>query len=270
MRSFRALFALGLLPLLLACLTNTPTPVVDNRLQVMVAEQVAAAMTQTALAVPPTVTLTPTSTSTPGPTSTPTAQPVGSSLTKQADGSTLFTDDRAGYAVTLPEGWLAVRVNEQEFVEAASLAESTNPLMKETLSSIQNENPSVLRLFAVDIKDETAQSEPVTAIKFIWDEKRDLSFSEAELQLLADDLTKTTPGLEVTSMNIFITQTGIQFSVIESKTTGSNDLFIFQKRVIFKAKIGTVSAILTTGKSLKVEIVPVFDAIMDTVRLSAR
>ena len=266
----RAFFIAILLPILLACAvpgfsTPAPKPTTDNRLQVMVEETVAAALTQTAQAVPPT--LTPTFT--PEPAATPTAlPPVGSSLTKQADGSTLFMDERAGYKITIPEGWLAVRVKEQEFVEALTFTETADPLVQGALSSVENEDPGVLRLFAVDVQEDTVQGEPVTTIKFIWDEKQNIAFSsDKDLQALADELPKTVDGLEVTSVDIVITPAKMQFGVIESETTLSDGVMLIQKRVFFKAKNGTMSIVLTTGENSKEDVIPAFDAIMDTAKL---
>ncbi len=275
----RAFFFAALFSTLLACVlpsfSTTPTPAAkptaDRRLDIMVAETVAAAIAQTAQALPPTLTptLTPEATSTPMNTPTPSAlPPVGSSLTKQDGGSTLFTDQRAGYTILIPENWLAVRVNEQEFIDALTLAESADPLLHGILSDVASADPSVLRLFAVDMKDEIIQGEPVTSIKWIWDEKKTISFaSDADMQALADELSKTTTGLKVTAMDILFAPRGMQFGVIESETTASDGALTFQKRVFFNAKVGSVQALLTTGKSLKVNIIPAFDSMMDTINL---
>ncbi len=273
----RAFFISILLLIALACIVpglaanSVSAPTEDTRLQVMVAETVAVAITQTAQAAPPTFTPMPTATSTPAPTATSTALPVGSSLTKQENGSTLFTDERAGYAITIPEGWLAVRIKEQEFFDALTLTELSDPLVHESLTKIRDEDPNILRLFAVDVQDETVQNEPVTTIKIIWDELKDVPFnSDNDLQIIADELTKTIQGLEVTSIDIMITPTQITFGIIESKTTGSDGVITFQKRVLFKASTGYVNVTLTTGTGLKEGIIPMFDTIADTIKISGQ
>lgn len=269
---FITIFLLTLLACVVPGLSAGSTPVItttaDNRLQIMVVETVAAAITQTAQAIPPTFTATVVPTFTPQPTSTPTALPVGSLLTLQENGSTLFTDERAGYTVIIPESWQTVRIKEQEFFDALTTAELSDPLIYEAFTKIRDENPNILRLFAVDIQDETIQGEPVTSLKFIWDEKQTLSFSSNEqIQALADALPKTTAGLEVTSVDIVITPSKMQFGVIESETVGSDGMMLMQKHIFFNVRNGTINAVLTTGKSLKENIVPAFDAIMDTINL---
>ncbi len=117
-------------------LSSTPptpifAPTVDTgAIEMRVAGTVSAALAQTEQAQP-TVTSTfpatpPPISTTPAPTGTPTAtaNPSQSTLTQQADGSTLFVDERAGYKVTVPAEWLAVRVDEQEYLDAFSLAGS--------------------------------------------------------------------------------------------------------------------------------------------------
>jgi hypothetical protein len=277
MNSKRAIFTTVILMAVLACVApvlstpavvSPPTPTADNRLLTMVVEMAAVAITQTAQAIPPTPTLT----FTPEPTVTPTAiPPVGSFLTKQGDASTLFVDERAGYTLIIPDGWLVARVNEQEFFDALTVAELSDPFVYEALTKVRDENPGVLRLFAVDTQDETAQGEPVTTIKFIWNEKKDISFNSVQdLQAIADELTKTVQGLEVTAMDILVTPTGMQFGVIESEIKSSGGIMTYEKRVYFKVKNGVVYAWLTTGASLKETIIPAFDAVMDTTKLSGQ
>ena len=112
-------------------------------------------------------TIVPSSTPTSIPTISPTAEivPSGTTLTVQEDGSTLFVDERAGYAVTVPAGWLAVGVNKQEFLDAFTLP----PEMQTFLLSIQNKDPNTFRLFAVDTLNGHFQDGFFTNMNYIWD-----------------------------------------------------------------------------------------------------
>ena len=74
------------------------------------------------------------------------------------------------------------------------------------------------------------------------------------------------PGLEVTSLNIFASPAGLQLGVLESKT-GSGGVMTYEKRVYFRSKAGVAYVWLTTGETLKLTILPLFDALVDTVRL---
>ena len=94
----------------------------------MVADAAGAFMTQTAEAAPPVSSptpdvLLPSETPLPALTETPVTSLAGTSLTKMEDGSTQFIDNLAGVRLTIPPGWITVRLNEPPF----SLRLSTVP-----------------------------------------------------------------------------------------------------------------------------------------------
>ena len=251
-----------------------PAPIVDTgRLETMVAETVSAAIAQTEQ-VRPTPTLVPVSRSTQTATRSAEAATSGSTLTTHEDDSTIFVDERAGYEITLPDGWLAVRINEQEYYDAWTLAEAADPNIQETLLGIKTEDPNVFRLLAIDTQDGHIQSEFVTDIHFIWDEQ--MSFDSIEdLQTIANEIPNASTAFrfEVTSVQTIMAPNGIQFGMIEAKssfTNASGDVVnIYQKQVFFKAKTGTQSIIFTTIDGLKETTLPAFDAMIETISLIA-
>lgn len=76
--------------------------------------QAAASQTEQARLVTTDPTFIPTETSVP----TPVISSVGTSLVIKEDGSTLFVDHLAGVKITIPSGWLAIRVGEPEYYTA--------------------------------------------------------------------------------------------------------------------------------------------------------
>lgn len=257
-------------------------PTVDTGpIETMVAGTVSAAITQTALAQPTstptstaTATATATATSTPAPTETPTPQ-AQSTLTKQADGSILFADARAGYQIKLPAGWLAVRVNEQEYLDAFSLEEAANTNIQQSLLSIQTEDPNVFRLLAIDTKAAHIQNDFVTDMRFVLDEKKAISLSsDADLKAIADKVSAsaTVFRFEVTSVKIVTTASGTKLGVIEAKSSFENaagaNVAIYQKQVFFNTKSGTQSIIFTTVTDLKQTTLPAFDTMLETIDLA--
>jgi hypothetical protein len=272
--------ALTFLATIIACaVPGLPTvsapasaPIVDTgRLETMVAETVSAAIAQTEQARP-TPTLVPTSK--PTQTATPETITSGSMLTIRDDGSTVFTDERAGYEITLPDGWLALRINEQEYNDALTLAEAADPNIQETLLGIKTQDPNTFRLLAIDTQDGHIQSEFVTDIHFIWDEQ--MSFDSIEdLQAIAEELPNapTAFRFEVTTVQTIIAPNRIQFGVIEAKSsftnTSGDEVNIYQKLVFFKGKTGTQSIIFTTTDGLKETTLPAFDAMLETINLIA-
>jgi hypothetical protein len=260
MKKKRGLFAtLILLTAALACVipgtqtasTIPPTP--DTRLGTMVAETVSAAVELTALAVP---TETPPPTATPEPTVTPTPEisGAGSTLTAQDDGSTLFVDERAGYQLTVPTGWLAVRVNEQEYFDAFQLSVLANERLQSTLQSIQTQDPNTFRLLVVDIDEEHIQNDIVTNVNLIWDPQTVISFeSEEELQAIAAELPAAVNGLTVSSVNIIVPLNGAPYGEIQSEISGLNTagvpVTLYQKMTVFNLKTGALVITFTHRRS---------------------
>ena len=264
--------------------TSLPTPTVDTgRIETMVAGTVSAAIVQTEQFAPvPASTTVFTAapiaaiTSTPAPTETPTAEPdpTLSQLIEQEDGSLLFVDERAGYQIELPAGWLVMRINEKEYLDAFSLEEAANPHVQQSLLSVQNENPDVLRLFAVDANPDHIKNEFVTEMRLGLNEELDMSLnSDEELQAIASEIPATADifRFEVTSINIVTSASGMDIGVIEARSsfmspTGS-DVTIYQKQVFFNVPAGTQSITLTMVAELKDTFLPVLDEMLETVNI---
>jgi len=297
MNNRRAFFiVLTYLAVITACVvpTGLPTasapvvtaPTVDTgRIAVMVAETVSVAITQTAQAQP-TATLilaatataqaTSTATPTPAPTETAaaTASPSQSTLTRQADGSTLFADDRAGYEIKLPAGWMAVRINEKEYQDALALKEASNIVVQQALLSVQSENPNVFRLLALDTQAAHIQNDFVTDMRFAFEEGKNISLSsDADLQAIAQKISASAAvfRFEVTSVKVVTLASGMQLGMIEAKASFTNpsgaEVGVYQKQVFFNAKTGTQSIIFTTVSDLKDTLLPAFDAMVEAIKV---
>ncbi|MBE0683227.1 MAG: hypothetical protein IH589_15065 [Anaerolineales bacterium] len=271
------LAALTVLTAALACVVpglpsaSQPAPTVDTRLEIMVAETVSAALAQTQQSVP-TPTLPPTSTSTPTATVSPTPETnsSASSLTKLDDGSTYFADSLVEFEITIPAGWLAVRINQQEYLDAWLLPELANPALQRSLGSIENLDPTELRLFVLDIQEGHTEIDFVTNINFYWDKSSDLSLeNDEDLKAEAATLPQALPGLEVTATEISATSLGIPVGSITSKTPvttlGGVNLEIFQKQVFVKVGEGVLIITLSTTEELKQATLSQFDAAIDTM-----
>jgi hypothetical protein len=254
--------------------TPLAAPTVDTgRVATMVAGTVSAAIAETEQAAPkPTATAV--STATLAPTETPTSQVSlsKSTLTKQGDGSVLFADERAGYEIKLPVGWLTVRINEKEYLDAFSLAEAANTNIQQALLSVQNEDPNAFRLLAIDTKAAHIQNDFVTDMRFVLDEKKNISLnSDVDLQAIAQNVSATVTvfRFEVTSVKIITYANGLKLGEIEARSSFQNaagvEVTIYQKQIFFNAKTGTQSIIFTTVADLKDSLLPVFDAMIETI-----
>jgi hypothetical protein len=264
---FSALVAC-VVPGLQPALVPTPAPAVDNSivLSTMVAETVSAAIVLTEQ-----VLLTPEAMPTITPTIPPTAEiiPAGSTLTIQEDGTTLFVDERAGYQITVPAGWLAVRIDQQEYRDALTVA----PDVQKSLADIQNNDPNTFRLYALDTQDGHVVNEFFTNINIVWDEQGAVLLNNDEaLKARAAQLAETTPGLEILSTKFITTSNNVLVGLIELKTPAKNssdaEITAFQKQAIFNGKTGTVAVTVSTVEELKETIFPVFDAMLETIKVA--
>ena len=304
---FLAAIVACVVPGLQAASTPIPAPTVDPaQIEAMVAETVSVARVQTEQAAPspiststsiPTSTPASTVTSTPIPASTETTQitpqstpqststsqatqtanPSQSTLTKQTNGSMLFVDDRAGYAVNLPTGWLAVRVNGQEYQPSLSLGETSNANIQQSLLGIKGEDPNVFRLLSIDTQAAHIQNDFVSEIRFVLDEKKSIALStDADLQTVAQKIptSATVFRFEVTSVKIITSVGGTKFGVIEAKSSFTNatgaEVIIYQKQVFFKVKTGTQMITFTTLADLKDTLLPFFDSMLETVKVTEK
>lgn len=285
MNTRRALFAaLILLTTILACVVpglpaaSQPAPTADTRLEIMVAETVSAALEQTqqAASAP---TLPPLSTPTFAPTPAPTASPTsdaddsGSTINRLEDGTAQFIDLRAGYEISMPAGWLPIRINSQEYLDAWLLPELANPSMQRSLSSIGNMNPDELRLFVLDIQEGHAEIDFVTNVNVYWDQTNEMSLeNDEDLKTEAAALPKALADLEVLSSELSETTRGIPVGVITSKapitTLDGVAVELFQKQVFVKTDVGTLIITLSTTEELKQVVLPQFDAMIETLKVA--
>ncbi len=250
-------------------------PTVDSdRLETMVAGTVSAAIAETEQAQPAQES-GPASVTGVSATGTPETIPLSSTLTAQANGSIVFVDEYAGYEITIPDGWLAVRINQQEYLDAVKLPQAADANIRESLLGIKTEDPNIFRLLVMDTNAEHIQDGFVTDINFIWEEQKSFDSIE-DLQVIADKIPNaaTVFRFEVSTVQIVTTSSGLQIGVIEARSSftnpSSDEVDIYQKQVFFKGKTGTQSIIFTTLAGLKEITLSAFDTMLETISLIAK
>jgi hypothetical protein len=271
------IYAVSLLVLaVLACAmpgggaASVPTPTVDPaQLNAMVAETVAAVLQQTASAATPTQSVTATIETTSTPTSTPLQQ---SSIAAQADGTTLFADEKAGFSLTVPPGWLPVRIDQIEYYDAFSLPQAADPNIQTALMDINDLDPNVFRLFIFDLQDGHVQNGFVNNINVIWTLDSTLALeTDAQIKATAQELPAVVSGLTVTSAAVSETTSGIPLGVILSEIKGQNsegaELALFQKQVFLNVEEGSLTITFTTEQGIKDATLPFFDMIVESIKL---
>jgi hypothetical protein len=255
--------------------TSVPVPVVDNdRLQTMVAGTVAAAIAKTEQAAPTAETPSenvPTPSKTPASTDEITAP--GSSLTAQDDGTILFVDEHAKFQVNISPGWLPVRINEQEYLDAFSLPAAADAAVQSELTDIKTLDPNIFRLFVYDLQDGHLISGVITGIDFVWDVEGVISLeNDAGIQEAADDLAASTPGLNVTSSSVTSTANEIPIGIILCELAGETfsgaDAMLFQKHVHLNLPSGVLIISFTTEQNFKDATLPFFDTMIETIKIN--
>src|SRR5215216_913621 len=80
-------------------------------------------------------------------TPTPKISLNGTSLIFNDDQTALFTDHKAGIQLVIPAGWMAFRVNEEEYYDAfTSEVVLANPALNDRLTRVQDADVNIFRL----------------------------------------------------------------------------------------------------------------------------
>jgi hypothetical protein len=210
-----------------------------------------------------TATPSPTSTATPVPT--PVISVYGTSLVKREDGSALFIDHKAGIQLTIPAGWLPVRVSESEFYEAFTLeVVLENPAIADRLTRTQSANLDYHRLDAFDIREGHMPNEIVTVINVVFQENdvRSLEkWAQAErnrripfsgYKFLASSYPRTPDDTRVLM---------IEKSWDAEQKRGT----IYYRGIFFSLATGTVVLDLYTDNDFKETILPDFEGVLNSL-----
>jgi hypothetical protein len=245
--------------------TQQPASTTDpNAFSTMVAEAAGALMTQTAEAAlllhPPIPTEPPAiETPVPTPTEVPVTSTSGTALSQLEDGSTQFIDNIAGIRLTVPSGWVTVRLNEPEYFQVWSLTVD-DPILQYALAEIQNLNPTQYRLHAFNTKPDYVYKGQGTQInvKFVMGDGR-------TLEQVAEDEKQPQFFTEyaLISSDFQVRPDGLELFIIEEQWQGTSStnepVMIYYKGYSFKLPSGTVTVSLFVPFDIKHEVVPLFD-----------
>lgn len=255
----------------LACVlpgqTLQPTPDLGpNAVASAIAGTAQAASTQTEQARP--VTSTATSVPTQGPTSTPRISEVsGTALQVREDQSTLFVDYRAGIQLVIPPGWLALRLNEDEYFKAFTLDVVTqNRQIMERLDVTRDLDPVYFRLDAIDIRPEHDSDVIIPNINVIFQPGDVRSLDKWEKA----ERERSRPLAKYKFIGSSFPQlaSGTQVLVIEEKYEAAEKAgMIYYRGVFFSLKTGTLVLDFYANLDDKDGMMPEFDQVVNSVTL---
>ena len=270
-RSTVYIISLATLLLIVACVTAPAVPTQGavsttdpDQFSTMVAEAAGSFLTQTAeaallLSLPTPTGPLPAETPASAMVETPVISQVGTSLSQLADGSTEFVDYVAGIRITIPGGWVAVRLNEPEYTQIWELTVD-NPVLKQGLEDLQTLDPARYRLHAFNTQPDYVYMGEGSQINvaFIQNDAR-------TLEQVAEDETQPKAFTEyaLISSKFQVWPESLELFIIEKqwrKMSVTDALgVIYYRGAIVKVPSGTVIVELFAPFDISHEVVPVFD-----------
>ena len=265
--------------LILACATTPVAPTLQpvrpvstanpDAFSTMVAQVAGALLTQTAAArpaspsPPPSLPPPPTEILPPTPTETPVSSLSGTSLSQLEDGSTQFEDEIAGIRLTIPAGWVTVRLNEPEYYQIWSLTVD-DPILQQDLDGIQNLDPARYRLHAFNTQPDYVYEETGSRITVVYD--RD---DTRTLEQVAED--EKGPKVFTDYVLIYsefqVRPDGLETFIIDEQWQGLSStnapVMIYNRGVVFKVASGTVLVSLTIPADIGYKVAPGFDQMIE-------
>ncbi len=253
---FLRLSGLIILLAMAGCGQKTPAPVLlSNAELTSIAGTARAAIQQTRQAYTPTPI---------PPTSTPQVSPIsGTSLIVREDRTALFIDHRAGIQLIIPEGWLPIRLNEDEYYKAFTLdVVLSNPDINSHLTAIQDIDMNKFRLDAIDIRDGHTPGGIVSYMNVIFQEDDTRSLEE---WLKAERAQKKPfKGYKFLSSKYPETADGTRVLVIE-ESWGSGSLITYYRGVFFNLPTGTVVLDFYANLDFKDTVLPDFEQVVNSL-----
>ena len=251
-----ATIIIGLL-LVLACtitpsVAPQPASTADpNQFATIVAGTAAVLMEQTALAKPTIIIPT----ETPFIETTPTRPSTGSVLTEQSDGTTYFADAVTGLEMTIPSGWMAIRIGEAEYYRAWESDESKRFDFTDMLTNLSRLDPNKVRLVALDIQEGHLQHQVSTNIilqtghAYTLEEgiENHLTHHRAifdNVKVISQNSGEIFPGIPAISLEV--TYDGISFSSGEIVRAYENLIFFTANGQVTSIKLETLDELRTT------------------------
>ena len=252
-----------ILSLISGCGRTSPTPIVNPPgVETSLASTALALAKQTEAANPFTATPSPTATETLTPT--PKISLHGMSLVTRADQSTIFTDHKLGYQLTIPPGWMPIRINEGEYYKAFTLdAVLNNPVIADFLTNLEKQDANHFRLSALDLQPGQIDAGLVTVITVIlqpedgrtledWAKTKSARASIMEgYQFISSQYTETASGTRVLTRE----------EQWDSTTAGKR----YSRRIFFALPTGILAVDLETNFDSKDTVLPEFEQIVNSL-----
>ncbi len=220
-----------------------------------------------------TPTVTPTITPSPTPTFTPTPQPTGWVINNLPGGGSQYLDYDAGMVIDVPADWVVVKLDPEDIQAAASSVAKDNPALLEALQNAMQSGAVGFRVFGFDRNPDhyahgfvsnfsVLMSTEAVASKLPLDILIEASINQMKTQFPAAKVNKL--GSKTNAHGLEIGLTEIRMPM---KLPGGSTLNVYEKQMIFQTKKALVAITLSTPADKASVVTPLFDNLMDQIRL---
>lgn len=221
----------------------------------------------------PTLTPSPTSTSTPTPTLTPTPLPTGVSKVEKPGGGTVFTDYDAGFTLELSADWLVIPATVEDLEQMSEGLKASNPDLAKAMQNLKSVDSDALRLMALNQNKETQAGTMISNVNIVI-QQEDLVMAfplDFFLDLNVEQIKAALPGAKVLSSGISENANGVEIGVIEielkASTTVGQSVTAYEKLVFIKTETAMCVITFAGPSTRREDVVPMFDEVIDTIRL---
>ena len=221
----------------------------------------------------PSVTPSPTATSTPIPSLTPTPLPTGVDKQELSTGDILFTDYDAGYTFQLSKDWLVIPATMEDLQDMSKTLEESNPDLAKAMRGLQSIDSDALRLMAFNQNRDLNQGTMITNVNAIIQQEDILMALPMDFFIDAnvEQIKSALPGSKVLSSKIFENANGVEVGVIElelkANTTSGQSVTAYEKMVAIKTDTAFNLITFAWPNSRKDVLLPLFDEIINTIKL---
>lgn len=247
------------------CGRSAPAPVVNPpAVETSLASTARAFAKQTETANPFTASPSPTVTVTL--TSTPKISLNGMSLATSQGQSTVFTDHKLGYRITIPPGWMPVRINEEEYYKAFTQDAILNQsVLANFLTNMQKQDANYFRVSLIDIQPEHIDSGILSVITVIL--QPDDGGTLQDWAKSKSARASTMEGYKLISTRFVETDSGTRVLAREESWPSSTAGNRYGRSIFFDLPSGILSVDLDTSMESKDITLPDLEKIVNSLTL---
>lgn len=208
---------------------------------------------------------TPTSTSTPSPTP-PSLDPVPNTrIQVEPDGSRIFVDGDYGYAIRFPQQWLVLELSAGDFEQMFAAASDEVPELDQFERLVAQLGPGA-RMYALDLTEGHSQPDFQSNVSILVAELPSSLSLDFLVTLNAQSLPQLLPGVEVLDNRVFTNAQQTELGLLRyTYLLGEGGPEVFIMAALLPSGDSVVTITAGSPASLRSEMQPIFEAILDTV-----